>query len=45
LIDMLQEQQYNLNVDILDPLWQSVDKFGYLYNIEQNLNNLTKIYE
>jgi hypothetical protein len=42
---MLQEQQYNLEVDILDPLWQWVDKYSYLYNIEQNLNNLMKIYE
>ncbi len=45
LIEMLQEQQYNLEVDILDPLWQWVDKYSYLYNIEQNLNNLMKIYE
>jgi len=45
LIDMLQEQQYNLEVDILDPLGQWVDKNSYFDNIEENLNNLKKIYE
>jgi hypothetical protein len=42
---MLQEQQYNLEVHILDPLWQWVDKNSYFDNMEQNLNNLIKIYE
>jgi hypothetical protein len=42
---MLQGEEYNLTIDILDPLWQWVDKNSYFDNIEQNLNNLIKIYE
>ena len=45
LIAMLQGEEYNLTIDILDPLWQWVDKNSYFDNIEQNLNNLIKIYE
>lgn len=45
IIAMLQSDEYNLKIDILDPLWQWVDKNSYFDNIEQNLNNLIKIYE
>lgn len=44
LIDTLQSQ-HNLETYILDPLWNSIDKNGYLNNIESNLNNLKNLYE
>jgi zinc transport system substrate-binding protein len=45
LVDTLANNQYNLEVKILDPLGNSVEKNGYLDNIQQNLNNLLAIYE
>lgn len=45
LIETLADQQSNLEVKILDPLWNSVDKNGYLDNIQKNLDNLLAIYE
>lgn len=45
LIDTLANHQYNLEVKVLDPLWNSVDKNWYLDNIQQNLDNLLTIYE
>lgn len=44
LIDTLQSQ-HNLEIYILDPLWNTIDKNGYLHNIESNLNNLKNLYE
>lgn len=36
---------YNIEVLILDPLWTSDSKNWYIENLQQNLNNLQKIYE
>ncbi len=36
---------YQLNLYILDPLWNSIEKIWYFDNIESNLNNLKHIYE
>lgn len=45
LINTLANHQYNLKVKVLDPLGNSVEKNGYLDNIQQNLDNLLAIYE
>ena len=45
IIEMLEQNNPELEISILDPLWQWVEKNSYFTNIEENLNNLMKIYE
>lgn len=45
IIEMLEQNNPELELNILDPLWQAVEKNSYFTNIETNLNNLIKIYE
>ena len=36
---------YQLELYILDPLWNSIEKNGYFDTIQSNLDNLKNIYE
>lgn len=43
-LDYLAEN-HNIEILVLDPLWNNPSKGGYIENLEKNLNNLKKVYE